>query len=91
MLVGNWTLCSVARIASIFHVCPASCVGSQCPVINSGLGSQAGAGSGGLRAWILLSGQGREQLCNAMSSQHVFASTCHRDLHIHVCDRPEHQ
>lgn len=58
MLVGNWTLGSVARIASVFHLCPASCVGFQCPVINSGPGSQAGAGSEGIQAWILLSGQG---------------------------------
>lgn len=84
MPVGNWTLCSVARRASIFHVCPASCVGSQCPVINSGPGSQAGAGSRGLRARILLSGQGRVQLCNAMSSQHVFASTCPWDRQTRV-------
>jgi hypothetical protein len=57
MLAGNWTLCSVARTLSVFHLCPASCVGFQCPVINSGLGSQAGAGRRGIRAWILWSEQ----------------------------------
>lgn len=90
MLVGNWTLCSVACTLSVFHLCLASCVGFQCPVINSGLGSQAGAGSGGIRAWILL----REQVCavgQSLSNQQVFASICHHGLHMHVCDRPEHQ
>lgn len=66
MLVGNWTLCSMARTLSVFHLCPESCVGFQCPVINSGLGSQADSGRRGTRVWILLS----EQVC-AVGQIHV--------------------
>lgn len=69
MLVGNWTLCSVAGTFSVFHLCPASCVGFQCPVINSGLGSQAGAGSGVL---ILSS----EQVCAAVQIDVKPARVC---------------
>lgn len=90
MLGGNWTLCSVARVPSVFHLCPASCVGFQCPVINSGPRSQAGAGSGRIRAWILLSGQGCVQMCNVCQAS-MCASTCVYGLHTHVRDRPEHQ
>lgn len=81
MLVGNWTLCSVARTLSDFHLCPASCMGFQCPVINSGLGSQAGAGSGSIRVWILL----REQVC-AIGQIHVKpACVC-----LYMSPRPTH-